>query len=125
MSDYLGAGSSEYIFGGYELSFSPSMVTLSTTTGVAGTWVTFDSISTTNATTIKWLVQVKTSTEIHSTEIVVTVNGSNIYMDRYGDIYSTLLSDFDATLNGSQIELLAKPTNNYTTYKAIRYAIQP
>jgi hypothetical protein len=82
---------------------------------------TYDGISTTATvtidlwdkdlyTTVKYLVQVKDSTSIHSQEIMVIHNGTTVYMTEYG-VTTTAgeLGIFDAIITGTDIALTFAP----------------
>lgn len=62
-------------------------------------------------TTVKYLVQVKDSTSIHSQEIMVIHNGTTVYMSEYG-VTTTAgeLGLFDAIITGTNIALTFNPT---------------
>ena len=76
---------------------------------------TFDS---TSWSTAKYMCQVKYSTHIHATEILLMHNGVNVYITEYGTMYSgASLGTFTADLSGGLIRLKFSPVNVNTTIK--------
>ena len=72
--------------------------------------------SATTYRTIKVLVQIKLSTNFHATEILLTHNGTTVYMTDYATIFSnTSLSTFDADISGGNIRLLIDPNQSAST----------
>ena len=72
--------------------------------------------SATTYRTIKVLVQIKSSTNFHATEILLTHNGSTVYMTEYATIFSNnSLATFDADISGGNIRLLIDPNQSAST----------
>ncbi|CAB4167296.1 hypothetical protein UFOVP1666_55 [uncultured Caudovirales phage] len=68
--------------------------------------------------TAKYMCQVKYSTHIHATEILLMHNGVNVYITEYGTMYSgASLGTFTADLSGGLIRLKFSPVNVNTTIK--------
>ena len=86
-----------------------------TTTAINQIVNTFDSST---WTTAKYMCQVKYSTHIHATEILLMHNGVNVYITEYGTMYSgASLGTFTADLSGGLIRLKFSPVNVNTTIK--------
>jgi len=72
--------------------------------------------SATTYRTLKVLVQIKSSTNFHATEILLTHNGTTVYMTEYATIFSnTSLATFDADISGGNIRLLIDPNQSAST----------
>jgi hypothetical protein len=72
--------------------------------------------SATTYRTLKVLVQIKSSTNFHATEILLTHNGTTVYMTEYATIFSnTSLATFDADISGGNIRLLVDPNQATST----------
>jgi hypothetical protein len=72
--------------------------------------------SATTYRTIKVLVQIKSSTNFHATEILLTHNGTTVYMTEYATIFSnSSLATFDADISGGNIRLLVDPNQSAST----------
>ena len=77
---------------------------------------------------IKYLVGIKgvtTPSLIHSVELMVIHEGTNVYISKYGEMYNTaVIATFDAAINGSNLELRATAANNQNyVYKIARTAL--
>ena len=80
-----------------------------------------DTNSTTTYRSVKYQVQLTSSTSYHMTTIDVIHDGTNAYVDQYGDVYTGVsLATFDADVSGGNLRLLTTPTNAATTYKVIK-----
>ena len=91
---------------------------------------TFSSFTATSFTTAKVLVQVKQGSNIHSTELLLIHDGTDVWLTEYGTIYnSDILVTFDAVVTGSNVVIQATNTaasvtaNALTTIKTTRTAI--
>ena len=72
--------------------------------------------SATTYRTLKVIVQIKSSTNFHATEILLTHNGTTVYMTEYATIFSnTSLATFDADISGGNIRLLIDPNQSAST----------
>ena len=72
--------------------------------------------SATTYRTLKVIVQIKSSTNFHATEILLTHNGTTVYMTEYATIFSNnLLATFDADISGGNIRLLIDPNQSVST----------
>ena len=91
---------------------------------------TFSSFTATSFTTAKVLVQVKQGSNIHSTELLLIHDGTDVWLTEYGTIYnSDILVTFDAVVTGGNVVVQATNTaasvtaNALTTIKTTRTAI--
>lgn len=96
--------------------------TLSTTTADQ----IIDSFSGTLYRSAKYVIQCTHSTAGYQTiEILVMHNGSDVYITRYGLMFtSALLASFNADISGSNIQLKTTPVNTNTTFKFTRTVVQ-
>lgn len=68
--------------------------------------------------TVKYIVQMKSGANIHSTEMLVTHNGTNVYTTEYATLITNIsLGTIDADLSGNNVRLLITPTQSSTTVK--------
>lgn len=83
------------------------------------------SLSATTYRTVEYLIQVKSGTSYHMTKINLIHNGTDVWIDEYGTIYTgTSLATFSADISGGNIRLLlATVANAVTTIKVIATAI--
>jgi hypothetical protein len=83
-----------------------------------GSWPAkvIDTWDKTRYTSAKYLVQLKDGTSIHTQEMIVIHDGTNVYVTEYGIIYNTgELGTFGGgySLNGLNVEITFSP--NYAT----------
>ena len=81
-------------------------------------------------TTAKVLVQVKQGSSIHSTELMLVHDGTDVWLTEYGTVYnSDILVTFDAIVTGGNVEIqatntsAAASTNALTTVKSLTTSI--
>jgi hypothetical protein len=74
--------------------------------------------------TVVYSVQAKRGNEVHSSEIKLVHNSSDIYTAEYGTVYTSgLLAAYSGVLTGGQIEFNAYAnTTANTQFRVIRYA---
>jgi len=73
----------------------------------------------------KYLVQVTSGSDYHTTEIMVMHNGTNVFITEYGTLFDNVsLSDFDADILGGNIRLLSTPTNTGSSIRVYRTAMR-
>ena len=73
----------------------------------------------------KYVVQTTHGTDYQTIEILLMHNGTNVYITRYGLMYTnTELASFTATKSGNSIRLLATPANTNTSFKFTRTVVQ-
>jgi len=121
-----GAGFASTVFaqsfsvnGGYDF-INSSLVTSATTADQVAL-----SINSALFRTLKITVQVKSSTNFHSQEILMTHDGTDVYMTEYAAVYtSAVLTTFNGDINSGNIRLLVTPTNAISSYKIACMAIR-
>jgi hypothetical protein len=121
-----GAGFASTVFaqsfsvnGGYDF-INSSLVTSTTTADQVAL-----SINSAVFRTLKITVQVKSSTNFHSQEILMTHDGTDVYMTEYAAVYtSAVLTTFNGDINSGNIRLLVTPTNAISSYKIACMAIR-
>jgi len=81
--------------------------------GITGTsQQQLDSVDTTKYDTVKYFLKLKDGTNIHTTEIVMFYDGTDITISEYGITTNHgLLGTFTADVNGSNMRLLFTPNN--------------
>ena len=80
-----------------------------------------DSWSATTYRTAKYILQAVNGSDVHSTEILLNHDESNVYITGYATIYSNAsLFTVSSQLNGSTLELRATPANANTTFDLVR-----
>lgn len=73
----------------------------------------------------KYLVQVTSGSDYHSTEILLIHNGSTVHMTQYASIFDNVeLATFDADIASGYIRLLATPTNTGSSIRVYRTALR-
>jgi hypothetical protein len=121
-----GAGFASTVFaqsfsvnGGYDF-INSSLVTSTTTADQVAL-----SINSAVFRTLKITVQVKSSTNFHSQEILMTHDGTDVYMTEYAAVYtSAVMTTFNGDINSGNIRLLVTPTNAISSYKIACMAIR-
>lgn len=121
-----GAGFASTVFaqsfsvnGGYDF-INSSLTTSATTADQVAL-----SVSSSVFRTLKITVQVKSSTNIHSQEILLTHDGTDVFMTEYAAVYSSsILTTFNGDINSGNIRLLVTPVNAVSTYKIACMAIR-
>ena len=77
-----------------------------------------DSVSASSVRTLQYLVQIVNSTtsEYHSTCVMVIHNGTSVYITEYGTVLSgNSLATIDADITGGNLRLLVTPANASST----------
>lgn len=83
-----------------------------------------DSISATSYRSVKYQIQITSSTSYHVTEVTVLHDGTDTFVTEYGTMTSgSSLATFTSDVSGGNVRLLTTPTNAVTTYKVIATAI--
>ena len=103
-------------------------VTVGTTSIVGNTFTTsstsqvsVDSFDKTVYRSAKYFVQMTSSTSYHIIELILTHDGTTVYLAQYGEVYTgSSLGTFDATITSSTLNLLFTATNSTTTVKLLR-----
>lgn len=71
-----------------------------------------DTFSTTTWRTTKYLIQMTSGTDVHSTELFLTHNDTTVLLTQYGEIYTTNLMSLDASITSGNLSLLITPTTS-------------
>lgn len=96
-----------------------SSATLTTAATTANQVVDSNAVATYRS--VKYQVQIVSGTSYHMTTIDVIHDGTNAYVDQYGDVFTGVsLATFDADVSAGNLRLLTTPTNAATTYKVIK-----
>jgi len=93
---------------------------------ITGTSLTnLDSFDATEYRTAKYLAQIKDGAAVHSSEVMVTHNGTNAYISEYGIVTSgSELGEFTASLAAGTLTLQFTPTSATSmVIKLIRMSI--
>jgi len=82
---------------------------------------TIDSFNTSTYSSIKYLVQATYGNDIHTTEITLIHNGTNVYLSEYGTVQTLALFTIAAEISGETVELkvITLNGNTYIDYKRI------
>lgn len=137
------AGVVESTLGGFKFPDGTTQTTASTSTAnvtsyTQGTVTSATLASTTTTTnqvidqvavgtfrTLKYLVQASTSAGVESTNVMVVIDGTNVFVSEYGNVNTTSasLATYDAVIESGNVKLVVTPVSANTTFKAIRTAI--
>lgn len=72
----------------------------------------------------KYLIQATSGTSYQSNELIAIHDGFDAFLTEYADVYtSSPLSTYSVAISSGNMQLLATPTNNITTYKIVRIAV--
>ena len=83
-----------------------------------------DSFQSTAYRTAKYLVQMTSGTDYHSTEILLIHDGTTVYMTEYGTIFTNAsLGTFDGDISSGLVRLLVTPATINTTIKIQRLSV--
>jgi len=96
------------------------------TTTTATTQVALDTFAHATYTTARWIVSVTQGSAYHSTEIVISHNGTTADIGEYGILLSaSALATFSADISGSNARLLITPANaNSMSFKFDRQLVE-
>jgi len=73
----------------------------------------------------KYLVQVTSGTDYHTTEILLIHNGTDVHITEYATIFDNVeLATFDADIASGYVRLLATPTNTGSSIRVYRTALR-
>lgn len=81
----------------------------------------FDIFDKTLYTSVKYLIQATCGTEIHTTELTLLQNNTDVFLTEYGTLHTTPLFTLDASIVGNNIDVKVTTLNNntYIDYKRI------
>ena len=83
-----------------------------------------DTFPITSYRTVKYLIELSTSTNYHATEIVVTHDNTVVYATEYGSVYSSAsLGTIDFDISSSNVRMLVSPSNTNTTVRFARFEV--
>lgn len=83
-----------------------------------------DTFSKTEYRTAKYIIQMSSSGDYHSQEVLLVHNDTNVYMTQYAKVTSnTDLGTVDAEVSGNNINLLVDPVSANTNVKTVRIHI--
>ena len=85
-----------------------------------------DTFSSTDYRTVKYQIQLEddANSKYHSTEILLTHDGTEVYLTEYGIIRTdSSLGEFDASFSGTDINLTLTPSFVNTSFKAKRISV--
>ena len=82
-----------------------------------------DTYSVTKIRSVKYIVQATAGSEYHTTEVIMTHDGTTVYMTEYATIYtgSSPLITIDSDISGGYVRLLITPANTNTTVRTARF----
>ena len=84
----------------------------------------FDAISTSQYTSAKYFFQIKYSSQIHVSEVMIMTDGTTSYIQEYGIMAPTgMLGTFNTDISAGTMRLLFSPANANTSIKAKRVTI--
>ena len=83
-----------------------------------------DQFQTASYRTAKYLVQMTSGTDYHTTEVMLIHDGTTAYITEYGTIFTNAsLGAIDADISSGYVRLLVTPTNINTTVKTQRISV--
>lgn len=95
-----------------------------TTTTVTTSQQELDAFSASTYRTSKYIVQAVSSSGIHSTEVLLTHDGTTVYITEYATIYtSSPLFTLDANISYDQVRLLVTPSVTDITFDVVRTSL--
>jgi hypothetical protein len=84
----------------------------------------FDTFSTTEYRTAKYLIQGVSGSDVHSTEVILNHNDTNVFMLEYGTVYSSsILFNLDSYIISGNVILDITPVGTDTTIDFIRTSL--
>lgn len=69
-----------------------------------------DTFSTTNWRTAKYLIQLVSGSDVHSTELFLTHDDTNVLITQYGEIYTNNIMTLDAVIVSGNLNLMVTPS---------------
>lgn len=72
----------------------------------------------------KYLIQATSGTSYQSSELIAIHDGFDAFLTEYANVYTgSSLSTYSVIVSGGNMQLLATPNNNITSYKIVRIAV--
>lgn len=110
----------------YSLQVGTLNVTTNTVTTSSSGQVVLDKFPATQLASAKYFIQANSSTDYHTTEMVLVQDATNVYITEYGSIQTgPSLGSFSADISSGDVRLLFNANNNVNTIRAVRYGIIP
>ena len=110
----------------YSLQVGTLNVTTNTVTTAASGQVVLDKFPATQLASAKYFVQANSSSDYHTTEIVLVQDATNVWLTEYASIQTgPSLGSFTADISGGDVRLLFNATNSVNTIRSVRYGIIP
>lgn len=110
----------------YSLQVGTLNVTTNTVTTAASGQVVLDKFPATQLASAKYFVQANSSTDYHTTEIVLVQDATNVWLTEYASIQTgPSLGTFTADISGGDVRLLFTAVNSINTIRSVRYGIIP
>lgn len=110
----------------YSLQVGTLNVTTNTVTTSSSGQVVLDKFPATQLASAKYFVQANSSSDYHTTEVVLVQDATNVWITEYGSIQTgPSLGTFSADISSGDVRLLFNATNNINTIRAVRYGIIP
>jgi hypothetical protein len=108
------------------LTVSTLEITSNTVTTSSSGQVVLDKFPTAEYTSAKYFVQSKSGSDIHTTEIIIVQDATNVWITEYGSIQTgPTLGTFSADISSGDVRLLFNANNNVNTIRSVRYGIIP
>ena len=99
-------------------------ISSNTFTTSATSEVSIDGFPSATYRSVKYLVQMTSSTSYHVIEMTVIHNGTDVWISQYGEIFTgSSLGTFTSSITSGIVNLLFTPTNSSTTVKLMRTSI--
>lgn len=110
----------------YSLQVGTLNVTTNTVTTAASGQVVLDKFPATQLASAKYFVQANSSSDYHTTEIVLVQDATNVWISEYGSIQTgPSLGTFSADISSGDVRLLFTAVNSVNTIRSVRYGIVP
>ena len=81
-----------------------------------------DQFDITKVRSAKYIIQATRASSYHTTEVIVVLDGTNVYMTEYATIFTgSSLIDVSADISSSNVRLLVSPENTNTVVRTSRF----
>lgn len=108
----------------YSLQVGTLNVTTNTVTTSSSGQVVLDKFPTSQLSSAKYFIQVKSGTDLMTTEMIFVHDETNVWITEYGTIQTgPSLGTFSADISSGDVRLLFNATNNVNTIRAARYGM--
>jgi len=110
----------------YTLTVGSLNVTTNTVTTSSPGQVVLDKFPATQLASAKYFVQANSSSDYHTTEVVLVQDATNVWLTEYGSIQTgPSLGSFSADISSGDVRLLFNAVNDVNTIRSVRYGIVP